>query len=81
MKITVEFDGLEEFQKHMTFGNEIKITSEGIVVRPKSPILSGQVLEEGTNVAMMPEKAEESAEKGEEEAHEAQDSVQENENA
>lgn len=74
MKITVEFDGLEEFQKHMTFGNEIKITAEGIVVRPKSPVLSGQVLEEETNAAMMPDiKADEIAAGTEKPAEKPQD--------
>lgn len=73
MKITVEFDSLEEFQKHITFGNEIKITDEGIFVRP-SHVPPGQSMEERTNVVMTPDiKADEIATGTEKPAEKAQE--------
>ncbi len=39
MKITVEFDNLEEFQKHMTVGNAILITDAGVTFKQNSPII------------------------------------------
>lgn len=39
MKITVEFDNLEEFQKHMTVGNAILITDAGMTFKQNSPII------------------------------------------
>lgn len=69
MKITVEFDSLEEFQKYMTFGNEIKITDEGIVVRP-SHVLPGQSLEERTNADIKADEVAAGTEKPAEKAQE-----------
>lgn len=42
MKITVVFDSLEEFQKHMTTGREkVEITAQGLTATP-APILEPQ---------------------------------------
>lgn len=42
MKITVTFDSLEEFQKHMTTGREkVEITAQGLTATP-APILEPQ---------------------------------------
>lgn len=39
MKITVEFDNLEEFQKHMTVGNAILITDAGMTFKQNSSVI------------------------------------------
>lgn len=42
MKITVTFDSMEEFQKHMTTGREkVEITAQGLTATP-APILESQ---------------------------------------
>ena len=43
MKITVEFDNLEEFQKHMTVGNAILITDAGVTFKQNSPITPDKI--------------------------------------
>lgn len=55
MKITVVFDSLEEFQKHMTTGREkVEITAQGITASP-APILEPQE-PAGAPEAQKPEK-------------------------
>lgn len=55
MKITVVFDSLEEFQKHMTTGREkVEITAQGLTAYP-APILEPQE-SAGAPEAPKPEK-------------------------
>lgn len=58
MKITVVFDSLEEFQKHMTTGREkVEITTQGLTAYP-APILEPQE-PAGAPEAPKPEKEQE----------------------
>ena len=61
MKITVTFDSLEEFQKHITFGNEFRITENGVVFRPAGAEPPHEIPAEKTQEAPAEEKAEDSA--------------------
>lgn len=66
MKITVVFDSLEEFQKHMTTGREkVEITAQGITASP-APILEPQAAAEAPEAPKPEKKTEKPAEKPQE---------------
>lgn len=85
MKITVEFDNLEEFQKHMTAGHEkVEFSAKGLTVYPAPILVPEEPREDAARVSgicpITPDKIEagkKTAEKAQEEPaeEEAKDSA------
>lgn len=54
MKITVEFDNLEEFQKHMTAGREkVEISAQGLTAYPAPILVPEEPREDAAHVSGM----------------------------